>query len=491
MSIVQQAVVHWAPVQRILGLLLMMFSINMLPPVVVGLIYGDGGIAAFLTGFAIVFVLGSAVWFPVRDQRRELKIRDGFTIVVMFWVVLGLFGAVPLYLSDRPYLSVTDAVFESVSGLTTTGATILVGIDTLPHSILWYRQQLHLLGGMGIIVLAVAILPLLGVGGMQLYRAETPGPMKDAKLAPRITETAKTLWLIYMGLIVVCTTAYWFAGMPMFDALSHAISTVATGGFSTHDQSIGYFDSALIESIAVVFMILGSLNFALHFFAFRGGGLKPYWHDPETRLFFFAISSVTVVCTIYLFMAGSYAGITESFMASVFQVISIGTTTGFTTAEYTLWPSFLPMLLLLGSFVGGCAGGTTGGMKVMRFVLIFKQGSREIMQLLHPSAELPVKIGTKRVPERVIKAVWGFFAAYILIFVGMLLILMGTGLSEVTAWSAVAACLNNLGPGLGEVASNMATLNDPAKWVLIAAMFLGRLEIFPLLVLLSPAFWRR
>ena len=489
--LIQRTFEHWAPVQRILGLLLIMFSTNMLPPALVGLYYGDGGVAAFLMGFAIILGLGLAVWVPVRQKRRELKIRDGFMVVVLFWVVLGLFGAIPLYISDQPYLSITDAVFESVSGLTTTGATILIGIDTLPHSILWYRQQLHLLGGMGIIVLAVAILPLLGVGGMQLYRAETPGPMKDTKLAPRIAETAKTLWMIYMGLIILCTSAYWFAGMNLFDAVSHGISTVATGGFSTHDQSMGYFDSALIESIAVVFMILGSLNFALHYFAFRSASVRNYLLDPETRLFLFAITSVTLITTAYLYIAGNYAAISDGFMAAVFQVISIGTTTGFTTAEYALWPSFLPMLLLLGSFVGGCGGGTTGGMKVMRFVLICKQGSREVMQLLHPSAELPVKIGHKRVPERVIRAVWGFFAAYIVIFAAMFLFLLATGLGEVTAFSAVAACLNNLGPGLGEVASNMAALNTPAKWVLILGMFLGRLEIFTLLVLLTPAFWRR
>ena len=481
----------FSPVQRIVGQLLMMFSISMLPPAAVGLYFGDGGVAAFVAAFFITVCTGAAVWYPARDKRRELKIRDGMLVVVLFWVVLSLFGAIPLYLFERPFLSITDAVFESVSGLTTTGATILVGIDSLPHSVLWYRQQLHFLGGMGIIVLAVAILPLLGVGGMQLYRAETPGPMKDAKLTHRITETAKTLWLIYVGLTVVCSVAFWLAGMTWFDAIAHSMSTVATGGFSTHDQSMGYYNSALIESIAVVFMILGSLNFGLHYLAWRSASLNGYIKDTETRTFFLAMLIVTLVGTAYLYLEGTYARLPESFMASLFQVVSIGTTTGFTTAEYTLWPSFLPMLLLLGSFVGGCAGGTTGGMKVIRFSLIVRQGRREIMQLLHPSAELPIKVGTKRVPDRVINAVWGFFAAYVLIFVTMLLALMGFGLDEVTAWSAVAACLNNLGPGLGDVATNMASLGDPEKWILVLAMFFGRLEIFTLLAIFTPAFWRR
>lgn len=481
---------YYAPVQRIVGQLLMMFSVTMLPPAAVGVGYGDGGVGAFLTAFVITLITGTAVWWPVRRVRRELKIRDGMLIVVLFWVVLGLFGAIPLYLFERPYLSITDAAFESVSGLTTTGATILVGIDSLPHSVLWYRQQLHFLGGMGIIVLAVAILPLLGVGGMQLYRAETPGPMKDAKLTPRITETAKTLWLIYIGLTAICSVAFWLAGMEWFDAIGHGISAVATGGFSTHDQSMGYYNSATIEAIAVVFMIMGSLNFGLHYLAWRSASVRGYLADPETRMFFLAVAGVTLIATGYLYAEGTYARLPEAFMASVFQVVSIGTTTGFTTAEYTLWPSFLPMLLLLGSFVGGCAGGTTGGMKVIRFSLIFRQGRREIMQLLHPNAELPIKFGNKRVPDRVIQAVWGFFAAYVLIFVVMLLALMGLGLSEVTAWSAVAACLNNLGPGLAEVSSNMSVLGAPEKWILIVAMFLGRLEIFTLLAIFSPAFWR-
>ena len=481
----------FSPVQRIVGQLLMLFSISMLPPAVVGLYFQDGGVAAFVTAFFITLITGSVVWYPARHQHRELKIRDGMLVVVLFWVVLSLFGAIPLYLFERPFLSITDAAFEAVSGLTTTGATILVGIDSLPHSVLWYRQQLHFLGGMGIIVLAVAILPLLGVGGMQLYRAETPGPMKDAKLTPRITETAKTLWLIYIGLNAVCAVAFWLGGMTWFDAICHAVSTVATGGFSTHDQSMGYYNRAVLEGIAVVFMILGSLNFGLHYLAWRSASVNAYLKDPETRVFFMAVGIVTVIGTGYLYLEGTYARLPESFMAAIFQVVSIGTTTGFTTAEYTLWPSFLPMLLLLGSFVGGCAGGTTGGMKVIRFSLIVRQGRREVMQLLHPSAELPIKVGSKRVPDRVIQAVWGFFAAYVLIFVTMMLALMGLGLDEVTAWSAVAACLNNLGPGLGDVATNMASVGDPEKWILILAMFFGRLEIFTLLAILTPAFWRR
>lgn len=474
--------------QRLIGILLTLFSFTMVPPILVGLWYGDGGIQTFFITLLVTLTCGILVSFPVLNYRQEMRLRDGFLVVALFWTVLGLFGAQPFYLEHS--MSVTDAVFESLSGLTTTGATVIVGLDELPHALLYYRQQLQWFGGMGIIVLAVAILPMLGIGGMQLYRAETPGPIKDTKLTPRITETAKALWYIYLGLTILCGLCFWLAGMNLFDAIGHAFSTVAIGGFSTHDTSIGYFDSPAIMMIAVVFMLISGANFALHFLALRSRNVGIYWADSEFRAYIIAMSLVALTTIIYLQLTRTFEGF-EVLLHGIFQVVSIATTTGFTTSEYFAWPGFLPVLLLFTSFVGGCAGSTGGGMKVIRFLLLYKQGRREIIRLIHPAAQVPVRLGDKAVSEKVINAVWGFFALYIASFTFMLLALMATGLDQVTAFSAVAACINNLGPGLGDVGATFTQLNDPAKWVLCFAMLLGRLEIFTLLVLLTPAFWRR
>ncbi len=478
-------------IQRILGLLLMVASLTMLPPLVLAFLLEEGSQAAFLTAFLGVLFTGALCWFPVRSQRRELRVRDGFVVVSLFWVVLALVGSLPFSLADFPHMSFTDALFESMSGLTTTGATVITGIDRLPRSILLYRQELQWLGGMGIIVLAVAVLPMLGIGGMQLYRAETPGPMKDNKLTPRITETAKALWYIYLALTVSCALAYRLAGMDTFDAIAHSFSTVAIGGFSTHDLSIGYFQSTAIESVAVVFMLLAGINFSLHFVAWRSLNPLAYFRDSEFQAYIFVLGLAAVITVSYLYLSGTFVHFSDALHHGVFQVVSIGTTTGFTTAEYFHWPGFLPVMLLFISFIGGCAGSTGGGMKVIRFLLLFKQGIREISRLVHPSAQIPVKVGNKAMSEKVVEAVWGFFAIYIGCFTLMMLALLATGLDQVTAFSAVAACLNNLGPGLGEVGFHYSSINDTAKWVLTLAMLLGRLEIFTLLVLLSPAFWRR
>ena len=478
-------------IQRILGLLLIIFSSSLVPPYIIGLYYQDGATEPFIQAFVITLLFGFLLYLPARAHREELRLRDGFVVVVLFWAVLGIVGGLPLYLSGIYDISITDAVFESISGLTTTGATVIVGIDAMPHSLLFYRQELQWLGGMGIIVLAVAVLPMLGIGGMQLYRAETPGPVKDTKLTPRITETAKALWFIYMGLTVACALAYWTAGMSKFDAVSHAFSTVAIGGFSTHDASIGYFDSTAIELIAVVFMLLSGVNFAIHFVAFRNKSLKPYMRDAEFRTYISVLLLVSIVTIGYLQLTKTFDSTTESIVEGLFQVVSIGTTTGFTTAEYYTWPGFLPLLLLYVSFIGGCSGSTGGGIKVIRILLLVKQGVRELKRLIHPNAQFAVKIGKKPLPEKVIEAVWGFFAVYFVILALMILLLMATGLDQETAFSAVAACLNNLGPGLGEVGQNYAEISDFAKWVLSLAMLLGRLEIFTLLVLFTPGFWRK
>jgi len=476
-------------IQRIVGLLLMLFSITMLPPVLVAWIASEATIWIFLIAFLITLCSGVVLWLPVRSYHKELRLRDGFVVVVMFWLVLGLFGAFPFAIGS--HLTYIDSIFESISGLTTTGATVITKIDGLPTSVLYYRQQLQWLGGMGIIVLAVAILPMLGVGGMQLYRAETPGPMKDNKLTPRITETAKTLWYIYLGLTVTCAVAYWLAGMSAFDALAHSFSTVAIGGFSTHDESIGYFNNAFIEGVAIIFMMLSGINFALHFLAWRQLSLKPYWTDPEFRAYISALSFSAVITTLYLYASSTFKSFGSALHHGIFQAVSIGTTSGFTTAEYHTWPSFLPVMLLLMSFIGGCAGSTGGGLKVIRVLLLLKQGMREIKRLIHPSAQFSVKIGDKSLGGRVIDAVWGFFSLYVVCFSLMSLMLAATGLDLVSSFSAVAACMNNLGPGLGQVGANYASISGVAKSILCVAMLLGRLEIFTLLVLLTPIFWRK
>lgn len=479
-------------IQRILGLFLIIFSSTQIPPMLVSIIYADGGFTPFFYAFAITLVTGISMWLPVKSVKRELRLRDGFLVVVMFWSVLGLFGSIPFILSENLTISITDAVFESISGLTTTGATVITNLDSLPKSILYYRQQLQWLGGIGIIVIAVAIMPMLGIGGMQLYRAETPGPIKDSKLTPRITETAKALWYIYLSLTIACATAYWIAGMEVFDAIGHSFATIAIGGFSTHDASMGYYiDNPAVKIVAIVFMILAGINFALHFVAWRSRSVIHYWFDSEFKVYFGILFTVAIVSSVYLIYMDVFEATDDAILHAVFQAVSIGTTTGFTTHEYHTWPGFLPVLLIFTSFIGACAGSTGGGMKVIRFLLLVKQGAREIMRVIHPNAIITTKVGGMPLPDHVINSVWGFFSAYVAAFSIILLLLMLTGLDQVSAFSATAASINNLGPGLNAVGSNYADISSAAKWILTFAMLLGRLEIFTLLVLLTPAFWRR
>ena len=482
---------HFSIIQRIMGQFLMLFSITLLPPVVIDLLYQEHSAHAFFYSYLLLLSIGFLLFLPVKNKRNDLRLRDGFVVVVLFWLVLGIAGALPLYLYEELDITVVDALFESISGLTTTGATVLVGLDNLPHSILFYRQELQWLGGMGIIVLAVAVMPMLGIGGMQLYKAEAPGPVKDNKLTPRIAETAKALWYIYLGLTVACALAYWIAGMNLFDAVSHSFSTVAIGGFSTHDASIGYFDSTAIEAVAIVFMFLGAINFALHFTVVRSKSLMPYFRDAEFRLYASLLIIIVILCTYVLYTQTLDHDFPAAIREALFQTISIATTSGFVTKEYANWPVFIPVLLLFASFVGGCAGSTGGGIKVIRILLLLKQGQREIMRLIHPNAQVTVKVGRQPVNNSIIDAVWGFFAAYVALFALMMLVLMFNGLDQITAFSAVAATINNLGPGLGEVSANYASLSDFNKLLLCFSMLLGRLEIFTLLVLLMPAFWRK
>ena len=474
---------------RILGSLLMMFSVTLLVPLLWSFYYGDGVALVFINAFCYTFAAGALLWILFQKNKTEMRIKDGFLVTVLFYLALGSFGSIPFAHVEGIGLSIPDALFESFSGLTTTGATVITGLEGLPKSILFYRQQLQWLGGMGIIVLAVAILPMLGVGGMQLYRAETPGPMKDSKLTPRIHQTALALWSIYLGLTISCALAYKVAGMSLFDAICHSFSTVAIGGFSTYDESIGYFNSPVIEAVAIIFMVICGINFGLHFYAFKGG-IKNYLSDDETRTYLLILGVAAVITSISLIIFGRYDAL-DALRGSIFTVVSIFTTTGFTTEDFTQWPNMLPYMIFFGAFSGACAGSTGGGMKIIRVLLIWKQGIREVFRIIHPNAMFPVKVNHRPVSPGVIEAIWGFFSVYVLIFVALHLIMIGLGMDFLTAFSAVGACLNNLGPGLGDVAYHYGDISDQAKIVLVVAMMLGRLEIFTLLVLFTFMFWRK
>lgn len=495
---------HFPLIRALLGLLLLIFSLTMLVPLGFTLFYGESTLLPFVAAFAVTAATGAALWLPNRAPDGQLRVRDGFLITSLFWLVLGSFGALPLYFSSELSLSLTDAVFESISGLTTTGATVIIGLDELPKSLLYYRQQLQWLGGIGIIVIAIAILPMLGIGGMQLYRAETPGPMKDNKLTPRITGTAKALFTIYVVMTLACALCYWLAGMTPFDALSHSFSTIAIGGFSTHDASMAYFDSQAVLWVGIVFMLLAAVNFGLHYFAFRHRNLLVYWRDPELK-FFYAVVLVSIVAVVLLLLYGggylfnfSQAGegarqgtLQSTISHGTFQVVSLATTTGFASADYTAWAGVVPIYMFYLAFMGACAGSTGGGMKAIRVLLIIKQGYRELLRLVHPNAVIPLKLGSRTVPDSVVNAVWSFMAIYVLVFFVLLLAVIATGPDFLTAFSAVGATINNLGPGLANVAYNYADLPSATKWILCLSMLLGRLEVFTLLVLFTPAFWRK
>lgn len=477
---------------RILGLLLVIFSITYLPPIAVSLLYMDGGLQPLFDSFAITLIAGLVIWLPVKNHKKELRLRDGFFIVALLWTVLSFFGAIPFLLSPQIQITFAGAVFETASGLTTTGASVLTGLDTLPKSLLYYRQQLHLLGGMGIIVLAVAILPMLGIGGMQLYRAETPGPVKDTKLTPRITETAKALWYIYMAITIGCALAYWLAGMTAFDAITHSFATVATGGFSNHDASLMHYAHApWVPIVGIVFMFLGGVNFALHFIAWRHRSVRSYFADSEFKTYLTILVVISLFAAIYLYANNVIQEPLQALLHATFTTVSVGTSTGLLTHDYASWPAFPAVLVLFAGFIAACAGSTGGGMKTIRFLLLLKQGYRELLRVIHPNAVIAIKLNGRPVPERVMASVWGFMAAFVACFTLIMLALMLTGLDQVTAFAATAFTINNTGVGLGAVGANYAGISEAAKWICSFSMLLGRLEVFTILVLLTPAFWRR
>ena len=464
----------------------MLFGLSLIVPIITSLLYQDQNINVFIASFIIFLLAGFILYYPNKEQENDIRTKEGFLIVVLFWVVLSIFGSIPFMLDKQLSLSFADALFESVSGWTTTGATILHNIDILSPSILIYRQMLQWLGGMGIVILALAILPMLGVGGMQLYKAESTGPIKDTKISPRIAETAQNLWSVYLGLTFLCALSYFLAGMNLFDAIGHSFSTIAIGGFSTHDKSIGFFDNTSIEIICMIFMLLSAMNFILHFLSLKSKSIKVYFEDSELMTYLMIILFFIFLIMIYATLDSNFTNLRHVF----FQTVSFITTSGFTSTSYNLWPSFILSTLLTASFIGACAGSTGGGMKVIRVILLFKLIKRELLKILHPSAELPVKINEKLISEDISATAWNFFILYLISYFVISLTLLATGVDTTTAFSAVASCINNLGPALGSVYGNYSSINDFSKYLLSFTMLLGRLEIFTLLIIMTPYFWK-
>jgi len=470
-----------------LGILVSLFGCGMMAPALISLYYQAGHADHFILAGCLVAALGLTMMRIAGKAPDRLSHKDGFLIVALAWVILSLLGAIPFW-TTGVCDTIIDGLFESTSGLTTTGATILTGLDSLPPSILFWRSMQEWLGGMGIIVLAVAVMPLLGVGGMQLFRAETPGPVKD-KLTARVTETAKVLWYIYLAMTAITALSLWLAGMTLFDAVNHAMCTIAIGGFSTHDASIGYYESTTIRTLIIVFMLMAGVNFTLHFASMRRGfSVKTYFQDDEFRTYIKWVSTLIVLVGAITLSAGS-----GTVGEVIFNTVAVATTTGFAVSDYAIWPPGTGLLLLAAMFVGACAGSTGGGMKVVRVLLLFRQGMREIRRLIHPHAIIHVKIGENSVTGPVVQALWGFFVLYMVCYSVIAILLAITGVDMMTALSATAACLTNTGPGFGDVgpASNYASLPDTAKGILMFGMVLGRLEVFTFFVLLVPEFWRK
>ena len=483
---------RYGPLAQTFALIVMIFGLSLALPAVISHVLGDGAETAYDEALAGTFACGALLWLAARGHRGELQVRDGFLLVSLAWTVLPAFATVPLLLV-LPELSFTDAYFETVSGLTTSGASVLSDLDKLPPSINVWRTQLVWMGGMGVMVLAVAILPLLGVGGAQIFKAETPGPMKDAKLTPRITETAKGLWVVYFAMTFLCILAMKLAGMTWLDALIHAFSTMGLGGFSSHDASFGYWDSPAIEAVTIIFMLAASLNFATHFLAVRRRSLGPYARDPEAGMVLLAMLGSALAIALFLWWTATYPSFWTALRHSAFNVVSIASTTGFANTDFALWPIFAPLWMLYLSCFATSSGSTGGGMKMIRALVLLKQSLREFTRIVHPRAMVPLKIGGHVIENNVIFAVLAFMLVYGLTMVGLSLVLIASGVDFITAFSAIMACLNNMGPGLGQVgpATTYAVLTDFQTWVCTIAMLLGRLELFTLLVVFTPAFWRK
>ena len=470
---------------KLFSILVMFFSISFIVPIITSFIYKDGALSIFVITFSIVFMVGFLGWLISKNNTEEMTHKDSFLVITLFWIVLSSAGSIPFILSGMTFI---DSFFESMSGITTTGATVIPNLSVLPESLLLYRQLLQWMGGMGLIVLAIAVMPLLGIGGGQLYKTEIPGAMNDQKLTPRIKETAQALWLIYLLLTIFCSVFYFFAGMNAFDAISHSLSTVSIGGFSTYNNSIGHFDNGLIETVCIIFMLLSASSFTLHYFAFYMKKPLKYLHDPELRFFISIMACIFLLSTLINYFSNfEQASIREL----LFHSVSIVTTTGFSIGDTNQWNPSIGFLFLIGAFIGACSGSVGGGIKSWRVLIMINYAYINLKKMIHPNAVISLKIGTKNVENDVAASVWGFFSIYVLSFIILLLGLVVTGLDFQSAFSAIGACLNNLGPGLGEVAQTYASVTATGKAILSFAMILGRLEIFTLLVLFMPIFWQK
>ena len=476
-------------ISKILGTGLILFSAIQSFPIIISLIYNEQNYLSFLESSLITFASGLFLYgVNYSKDYEDLKIRDGFLLIVLLWFIFSIFASIPFILKTDP-LTIVNAYFEAVSGLTTTGATIFVNLDNELKSILFYRALLQWVGGLGIVVLALALFPILGIGGMQLYRGEASNPVNSNKLRPKMAETAKSLWFIYLFLTILCFFCYRFSGMTNFDAVTHAFTTIAIGGFSNYDNSFAYFSNNLIYLFASVFMFLSAISFSLHFVAFNKIDITGYFKDKELR-FYATIIFVSFILIFIVLQSTNTNGNFDTLILSVFQTISFATTTGFVSTDQSSLPLFIPYLLIALAGMGACAGSTGGGLKAIRVYILFRQAKNELKKLIHPSSVIPLKIGDNVIDKEISDSVWGFVSVYLFaLFFGILLIL-ATGINIETAFSTIFSCLNNLGPALGDATENYASLNDASKIILSFTMILGRLEIYTLLVLFTTFFWR-
>lgn len=475
-----------------LGLMLVLFSATFLLPIITSIIFHDGTVEMFGWSMLLTMMAGAVLWFFTRKNKSELSIRHGYLLVVAMWTAIPAFATLPLLMTLKG-LSFTDAYFETMSGLTTSGGTVLVGLDTLPQAINLWRHELVWLGGMGIIVLVVAIMPLLGIGGRQLYKAETPGPMKDSTLTPRITETARSLWLVYLGITLACIASLKLAGMTWFDAVCHAFSAMGLGGFSTHDASIEYFHSPLIEGVMIVFMLLAVINFATHFLVLRERNLRVYLNDVEGKTSILLLLFSSVLIALLLWNMQVYDNFWTSLRYATFNLVSVATSAGYASTDFSQWPVFAPLWMLFLSCIGASSGSTGGGIKMIRTMILFRQATREFTKLLHPAVINPMKIGSSVIPNNIVFSVLAFIFLYFMCVLILVFAMLLSGLDFMTAFTAVIASINNEGPGLGQVgpASNFQGLSDFQTWICTLAMLIGRLEIITFLIIFTPGFWKR
>jgi len=479
-------------VLALVGRMVMLFALLMCVPLAFALAEQDPAEQAFITSIVVTFAVGAVMSLATLRFRRELQPRDGFVLVGAVWLLLPAFAALPLKLAI-PGISITDAYFEAMSGLTATGATVITGLDNLPLSVNVWRCFMMLIGGLGIIVLAVAVLPMLGVGGAQLFKAETAGPIKDTKLTPRMAETARGLWVVYFVFSLACFLAYRWAGMSWADAFMHMCTTMGLGGFSSHDLSFGYWNSPQIEAVAIVFMMLAGVNFALYFAMWRQRAPGLLWRDVEVRSFYAVVLLSTAFITVYLWAHEEFPTFAESLRHTAFHVVSLATTTGYAAHDYAQWPMFAALLMILLGCFATCAGSTGGGIKMVRMLLLLKQSQRELVRIVHPNVVNPVVLGGQVISPKVMQSVIAYMMIYGATLVVFTMAMLFTGLEPVTAFTAVIACVNNIGPGLGDVgpAVNFGGLSDLQTWLCTVAMLLGRLELLSVMVLLTPQFWRR